>query len=57
MLEGIRIKTLRRRHDERGSFTELTRRDWREILAEDEIAQANLSISYPGVVRAWHRRP
>jgi len=31
------------------------RNDWRELLRGDEIVQANLSISYPGIVRAWHR--
>lgn len=55
MLEGIQIKPLKRRPDERGSLTELMRKDWRELLREDEIAQANLSISYPGIIRAWHR--
>lgn len=55
MLEGIQLKPLKRRPDERGSLTELMRKDWRELLREDEIAQANLSISYPGIIRAWHR--
>lgn len=55
MLKGIQIKPLKRRPDERGSLTEVMRKDWRELLREDEIAQANLSISYPGIIRAWHR--
>lgn len=55
MLEGIKIKPLKRHFDERGSFTELMRIDWKEILEEDEFVQANLSISYPGIIRAWHR--
>jgi len=41
--------------DERGIFTELMRSDWRDLLEEDSIIQANLSMTYPGVVRAWHR--
>ena len=54
MLEGIQIKLLKRRFDERGFFLELMREDWKEIFQED-IVQANLSISYPGIIRAWHR--
>jgi len=26
-----------------------------ELLGGDEILQANLSVTYPGIVRAWHR--
>jgi dTDP-4-dehydrorhamnose 3,5-epimerase len=55
MLKGISIKPLRRFQDERGSFTELMRADWKDILGEDGIVQVNLSTSYPGIVRAWHR--
>jgi dTDP-4-dehydrorhamnose 3,5-epimerase len=33
------------------------RADWKEILGEDEIVQANLSVTYPSIVRAWHRHP
>jgi len=55
MLKGIIIKPLKQFFDERGSFTELMRTDWKEILNEDKIVQANFSVSYPGIVRAWHR--
>jgi len=55
MLEGIKIKKCNKRADERGSFTELMRTDWREILGEDKFVQTNLSITYPGIIRAWHR--
>ena len=55
MLEGIRTRSLKRRPDERGIFTEIMRSDWSELTGEDELAQANLSISYPGIIRAWHR--
>lgn len=54
MLPGIIIKPLKRFYDERGSFTEIMRRDWPEVFS-DEIVQANMSISYPGIVRAWHK--
>jgi dTDP-4-dehydrorhamnose 3,5-epimerase len=53
MLKGIEVKPLRRFADERGFFTELMRKDWQ--LLEDELVQANFSISYPEMVRAWHR--
>ena len=55
MLKGINIKPLKRFNDERGSFTELMRQDWKDILNEDRFVQANFSISYPGIIRAWHR--
>lgn len=55
MLKGIIVKPLRRFSDERGFFTELTRGDWKNLLNEDRFVQANLSISYPGIIRAWHR--
>jgi dTDP-4-dehydrorhamnose 3,5-epimerase len=55
MLKGIIIKPLKRVNDERGSFTELMREDWTELLNEEHPAQANFSTSYPGIIRAWHR--
>ena len=55
MLKGIIVKHLKQFFDERGSFTELMRTDWKEILGEDKIVQANFSVSYPEIVRAWHR--
>ncbi len=41
--------------DERGSFTEMFRKDWKDLLENDEAVQANLSTTYPGIIRAWHR--
>ena len=55
MLEGVRVYELKKIPDERGFFAELLRRDWKEILGDEWIVQANLSYSYPGVIRAWHR--
>jgi dTDP-4-dehydrorhamnose 3,5-epimerase len=54
MLPGIVIKPLKRFADERGFFTEIMRTDWKDVI-QDEIVQANMSLSYPGMVRAWHR--
>ena len=55
MLNGITIKPIKLFSDERGFFSEVMRKDWKELFGEDEIAQANLSVTYPGVIRAWHR--
>ena len=55
MLEGVKIKPLKKLPDERGFFTELIRKDWVSFLQEDDFVQANLSISYPQMIRAWHR--
>ncbi|MCW4005063.1 MAG: dTDP-4-dehydrorhamnose 3,5-epimerase family protein [Candidatus Bathyarchaeota archaeon] len=55
MLPGIVVKPLRRFADERGFFTEVFRKDWSELFGSDVAAQANLSITYPGIIRAWHR--
>ncbi|MEM2897417.1 MAG: dTDP-4-dehydrorhamnose 3,5-epimerase family protein [Candidatus Bathyarchaeia archaeon] len=54
MLKGIVIKPLKRFADERGFFTEIYRSDWKEIFSEPTV-QSNLSITYPGIVRAWHK--
>ena len=54
MLPGIVIKPLKRFADERGFFTEIMRKDWKDVI-QDDIVQANMSLSYPGMVRAWHR--
>lgn len=41
--------------DERGTFTEVFRTDWKDLLENDEAVQANISVTYPGIIRAWHR--
>ncbi len=55
MLPGVRTMDIKKLPDERGFFAEVMRKDWTEFLGEDEIVQTNLSVSYPGMVRAWHR--
>ena len=55
MLAGITIKPIKRFPDERGFFAEVMRKDWKELFTEDTVAQANLSYTYPGTIRAWHR--
>jgi dTDP-4-dehydrorhamnose 3,5-epimerase len=53
-LEGIRSQEINLLPDERGLFAEIMRSDWSDLI-DEKIVQANLSHSYPGVVRAWHR--
>ncbi|MCL0092616.1 dTDP-4-dehydrorhamnose 3,5-epimerase family protein [Dehalococcoidia bacterium] len=54
-LPGVKVYTLRLFPDERGFFSEALRSDWKELLGGDEVVQANVSFSYPGIIRAWHR--
>ena len=56
MLTGLVVKPLKRMPDERGSFTEIIRKDWADLLGEkDPLAQSNLSVTYPNIIRAWHK--
>jgi dTDP-4-dehydrorhamnose 3,5-epimerase len=55
MLPGVRIQDLKKIVDERGFFAEFMRQDWKDLLGDDTIVQANLSLSHPGMIRAWHR--
>jgi dTDP-4-dehydrorhamnose 3,5-epimerase len=54
-LDGARSYQLTKHADERGFFAELLRQDWAELLGDDVVVQAALSVSQPGVIRAWHR--
>lgn len=54
-LEGIQVIDIKKNPDERGFFTEAARKDWTHLFGEQWISQANLSSSYPGMIRAWHR--
>jgi dTDP-4-dehydrorhamnose 3,5-epimerase len=53
MLPGITVKSLSRFPDERGFFTEIMKKNWPDI-GMDDIVQANYSVSYPAMIRAWH---
>lgn len=55
MLPGVKIQDLKKIVDERGFFGEIMRQDWKDLLGDDTIVQANLSLSYPGMIRAWHK--
>ena len=54
-LPGVKLVEIDRFVDERGIFHEIMRSDWKELLGDDTIVQTNLSITYPGIIRAWHR--
>src|SRR2546428_867071 len=55
MLPGVKVHDIRKNVDERGFFAEVLREDWKDFLGDDRIVQANLSFSYPGMIRGWHR--
>jgi len=55
MLQGLRIKQMKRLPDERGFFTEVMRKDWKDLFEDDTVVQSNFSYTYPGIIRAWHR--
>lgn len=54
-LAGVCTLQLKRHIDERGFFVEIARSDWTEMFGNEWIVQVNTSMSYPGIVRAWHR--
>ena len=55
MLQGVRLYDLKKFPDDRGFFAEVFRKDWGELLDGEDPQQINLSLSYPGMIRAWHR--
>ena len=54
-LKGVKVYELNILPDERGFFAEALRKDWKELLEDEWIIQANISYSYPDMVRAWHK--
>jgi dTDP-4-dehydrorhamnose 3,5-epimerase len=54
-LKGVKTYEINLLPDERGFFAEAFRQDWKEFFEDEQITQANLSYSYPNVVRAWHK--
>ena len=53
MVDGVETHRLQVNADERGHLVEVFREDWE--LYNPEPAMSYYSMSYPGVVRAWHR--
>jgi dTDP-4-dehydrorhamnose 3,5-epimerase len=54
-LKGVKVQEINLIPDERGFFAEALRQDWKDLLEEEWIVQANISYSYPDIVRAWHK--
>lgn len=54
-LPGVKTYELTVHTDDRGYFIESYREDWKEFTEGDQMVQVNANLSYPGVVRAWHR--
>ena len=54
-LKGVKTYELAILPDERGFFAEAFRKDWKEFVENKWIMQANISCSYPNIVRAWHK--
>ena len=55
-IAGVQLFALEPHGDDRGSLTEVYRREW--VAGGREVVQANLTVSRPGVLRGlhWHRR-
>jgi len=54
-LDGVQVMDINKNPDERGFFAETVRKDWLDLFDEKWISQVNVSQSYPGIIRAWHR--
>jgi len=54
-LKGVKTYELNILPDERGFFAEALRKDWKELLEDEWVTQANISYSYPNIIRAWHK--
>lgn len=52
MIDGIELRQLKKNVDERGYLCEILRQDW-DVFKQ--FTMAYFSVTYPGVVRAWHR--
>jgi len=53
MIEGVQTRQLRVNADERGHLVEIYRDDW--DVYDPDPSMSYYSMTYPGVVRAWHR--
>lgn len=52
MIDGVKVKKVVKHVDDRGFFAELIRDDEPELLSK--FGQASWSMSYPGVIKAFH---
>lgn len=53
MITGVETRELLVNVDERGHLVEMFREDWPEF--DPDPSMSYFSISYPGIIRAWHR--
>lgn len=53
MIEGVQTRELQTNADERGHLVEMFREDW--DMYDPAPAMSYYSMTYPGIVRAWHR--
>jgi dTDP-4-dehydrorhamnose 3,5-epimerase len=53
MIHDIEIRDLQVNADERGHLVEVFRKDWAEY--DIDPAMSYYSLTYPGIIRAWHR--
>jgi dTDP-4-dehydrorhamnose 3,5-epimerase len=53
MIHDVEVRDLQVNTDERGHLVEVFRQDWNEY--DIDPAMSYYSMTYPGVVRAWHR--
>lgn len=51
MINGVKIRSLNKTNDERGSILHMLRRD---DLSFKKFGEIYFSIVYPGVVKGWH---
>jgi len=53
MIHDVDVRDLQVNADERGHLVETYRKDW--DIFETDPAMSYYSLTYPGIVRAWHR--
>ena len=53
MIHDVEVRDLQVNADERGHLVEIFREDWE--LFDPDPSMSYYSMTYPGVVRAWHR--
>ena len=53
MIHDVEVRELQVNADERGHLVEVFREDWE--LYDPEPAMSYYSMTYPGIVRAWHK--
>lgn len=52
MIDGVRVRELRKNVDDRGYLMEVLRSDWGDVF--QKFGQAYVSFNHPGVIRGWH---